>query len=156
MTSLPQFADEVHALKCELASEVLRRSGALRLQVTGSSMLPVVRPGDTLLVEGARAEEVLEGDIVLVGRDRRLCAHRVVRRLGGSRLLTRGDAMAAPDPIVSGEEVLGRVSFIVRNGRRIEASRKKRLLGAVIAALVRRSAVGARIVARLCARYPNY
>ena len=42
---------ESHAVKCELAAEVLRSSGRLRLQVTGWSMLPSIWPGDTLTVE---------------------------------------------------------------------------------------------------------
>jgi len=60
--------NEVHAIKCELASEVLLWSGKLRLRVTGWSMLPSVWPGDTLLVERIGAEEAREGDIVLFGR----------------------------------------------------------------------------------------
>jgi len=46
--SASSFLAETHALKCELAGEVLRSSGRLRLKVSGSSMLPVIRPGDTL------------------------------------------------------------------------------------------------------------
>ena len=41
---------ELEAVKCELAAEVLRSSGELRLRVTGSSMLPAVWPGDELTI----------------------------------------------------------------------------------------------------------
>jgi len=37
-------------LGCELAAEVLRSSGRLRLRATGTSMLPAVWPGDVLSV----------------------------------------------------------------------------------------------------------
>ena len=80
MTSAPQVLDEAHALKCDLAGEVLRSSGTLRLQVMGWSMLPTVLPGDTLVIESAHSNSVCEGDIVLFGRDRRLFAHRVVTK----------------------------------------------------------------------------
>src|SRR5262249_37101837 len=51
-------AGEAHAIKCELAAEVLRFSGRLRLQVGGWSMLPSVFPGDTLLVEWSESAGV--------------------------------------------------------------------------------------------------
>ena len=60
--------DPAHLLKCELAREVLRSSGTLRLRVTGWSMLPTVMPGDTLIVDRAGGG-VSRGDIVLFARD---------------------------------------------------------------------------------------
>jgi signal peptidase I len=139
--------DAMNALKCELASEVLRLSGKLRLCVTGWSMLPSVWPGDTLFVERASASQVTEGDIVLFGRDRRLFAHRVVRGIDkSSKILTRGDAMPQPDPPVSDDALLGRVSLIVRNGKRMAPSRKPRLADRALAAVLRRSLFAARLV----------
>lgn len=139
---------DLNALKCELASEVLRSSGQLRLRVTGWSMLPSVWPGDTLLVERAASDQVSEGDIVLFGRDRRLFAHRVVARgaIDGARTITQGDGMPQPDSPVSDSELLGKVSFIVRNGRRIEPSKTLRVSEQAVAALVRRSESAARMV----------
>ena len=78
MTASPQVFDDAHAVKCELAGEVLRASGRVRLQVTGWSMLPSVWPGDTLVIESVASDAVSEGDIVLFSRERRLFAHRVV------------------------------------------------------------------------------
>ena len=72
-----QPSAELHALKCELAGEVLRSSGRLRLRVTGWSMLPAIFPGDTLVIERANGESLGKGDIVLFHRDRRLFVHRV-------------------------------------------------------------------------------
>jgi signal peptidase I len=145
----PQIFDDSHALKCELAGEVLRSSGTLRLQVTGWSMLPSVWPGDTLVVERANSNAVSEGDIVLFGRDRRLFAHRVVAKRSQpeeSFVVTRGDAMPATDSPVSDDELLGRVCFIVRDGRLIEPSRSLGFSERAVAALVRSSEVGARMV----------
>jgi len=151
---MPAFQDtpDAHALKCEMAHEVIRFSGKLRLQVNGWSMLPSIRPGDTLLVEEAKSGAVREGDIVLFGRNRGLCAHRVVKRLNESKLLTRGDAMPALDPVVPEADLLGRVSFIVRKGKLMIPSRKMGLSEAVVAAAMRRSEVGARVVARVFSR----
>jgi hypothetical protein len=147
MTLSQQPLDRAHALKCELAGEVLRSSGRLRLQVMGWSMLPSVWPGDTLVVDSATSDEVSEGDIVLFGRDRRLFAHRATAKINADRwILTRGDAMPRPDALVGENELLGRVSYIVRNGRRMEPSRRLRFSERAVAALVRRSEIAARVV----------
>jgi len=148
MTSLAA-PDDSHALKCELAGDVLRSSGVLRLRVMGWSMLPAVWPGDTLVIERVDSSAVSEGDIVLFRRDRRLFAHRLVARSnpdGEAKVLTRGDAMPQPDPLVSDHDLLGKVTFIVRNGKCIEPSRTPRLSERAVAALVRSSEVAARVV----------
>jgi signal peptidase I len=149
MTVASPAFDDAHSLKCELAGEVLRSSGTLRLKVMGWSMLPSVWPGDTLVIERANSNTVSEGDIVLFGRDRRLFAHRVVTKSiydGNERVVTRGDAMPAPDSPVSQDELLGKVSFILRNGRCIEPSKTLGFSERAVAALVQRSEIAARVV----------
>ena len=153
MTSSLQDPNDVHALKCELAAEVLCSCGTLRLRVTGWSMLPAVWPGDTLLVESARPGTTREGDIVLFGLERRLFVHRVVKDLGGSRFLTCGDAMCAPDPIIEGHQLLGRVTSIQRNGRRIEPHRRRSVSDRAIAGLVRNSQIAARVLVGVRGRH---
>jgi signal peptidase I len=145
--------DDAHAIKCQLAAEVLRSSGTLRLQVTGWSMLPSVWPGDTLLVDRANSSAVSEGDMVLFARDRRLFAHRVVSKRGHhedsrvvTQIVTRGDAMPAPDSPVSDRELLGKVSSILRNGQWIKPRRSLRFAERAVAALVRSSEIAARVV----------
>jgi signal peptidase len=140
---------EVHALKCELAGEVLSSSGRLRLRVTGWSMLPAIFPGDTLVIEPARSEGVTKGDIVLFRRDGRLFAHRVSGKSGSAsdfQIVTQGDGMANPDPPVSSSQLLGKVSFVVRDGRCLELAQTQRLSMRAVAALVRRSSWAARVV----------
>lgn len=149
MMPAAQLFDDAHALKCELAGEVLRSSGTLRLQVNGWSMLPSVWPGDTLVVERANSSAVSKGDIVLFGRNQRLFAHRVVAKRsheGDLRVVTRGDAMPTPDLPVSEDELLGKVSLIVRDGRCIEPSRSLGFSERAVAAFVRSSEIAARVV----------
>jgi len=115
----------------------------------GWSMLPAVWPGDTLVVESAGSNSVSKGDIVLFGRDRRLFAHRVVSRRSqaeDSQVVTRGDAMPTPDLPLAEDELLGRVSFILRNGKCIKPSRSLRFSERAVAALVRSSEIAARVV----------
>ena len=111
-----------HARACELVDEVLRSFGTVRLQVTGSSMLPSVWPGDTLIIERQGVREVAVGDILLYCRKGRLIAHRVVSKpdtLEKSRVAVRGDAFPGPDELLLYSEILGTVSRIVRGKKSI-------------------------------------
>jgi signal peptidase I len=140
---------ELHALKCELAGEVLRSSGRLRLRVTGWSMLPAIFPGDTLVIERANSESVGKGDIVLVHRDRRMFVHRVSGKSGSARdsqIVTQGDGMPNPDPPVSSSQLLGRVAFVVRDGRCLQLAKSPNFPMRAVSALVRRSFSAARVV----------
>ena len=145
MTDFLETSADAHALKCELASDVLRSSGTLRLQVTGWSMLPALWPGDTIHVERAGVDEVLTGDIVLFGRDQRLFVHRVVKVISDTRLSTQGDAMQAADPVVTRDEFLGRVSLVERNGKSFAPGRNVGIAARISAGLFRRSTFAARV-----------
>jgi hypothetical protein len=101
------MTDASSELKSGLFVEVLRSFGEARLAVTGTSMLPSVRPGDVLEVHRESVAEVMPGEVVLFERE------------GRTLLLTRGDRLKDSDPPVSPEEVLGRVTAIVRGRRRI-------------------------------------
>jgi signal peptidase I len=147
--------EAISALKCELAADVLRSSGKLRLQVMGWSMLPSVLPGDTLLIERTGGEQISTGDIVLFHREGRLFAHRVVtktnrpddRRTISQQIVTQGDGIPWPDPPIGESNLLGKVTLIVRNGRLIEPGKKLDLPQRAISMLVRRSASAARMIA---------
>lgn len=146
----PAFSDAVgHTLRCELAKEVLRSSGTLTLQVTGWSMLPTIFPGDRLVIERNSGESPRNGDIVLVSRDDRLFAHRLVRKGvmdDRLRVWTQGDSMVAPDPPVDEDKMLGKVSAIMRDGKRIRPRRTLRIFERAVAALVQRSDMAGRVV----------
>jgi len=139
--------NDVHGIKCNLAKDVLRSSGKLRLQVAGWSMLPSIWPEDTLIIERASCASISKGDVVLFGREQRLFVHRVVGKPDRSAsVLTKGDAMDVPDSPVGENELLGKVTFIVRNGRLLRPRTKLRIRDRAVAALVRHSETGARAV----------
>lgn len=149
MTSAPQVQDEAHALKCDLAGEVLRSSGTLRLQVTGWSMLPTIWPGDTLVVKRAGDSDIIDGDVVLFSNGRRFVAHRVITKNSGSgkpMVQTQGDALSRRDAPVTHDELLGKVSFIMRKGKRVKPATSLRFPARLVAAIFRRSTFAARVV----------
>jgi signal peptidase I len=140
-------AGHAHALKCELAGEVLRSFGNLRFKATGCSMLPSVWPGDTLVIKRISPGRVRVGDVMLVGRDDRLCAHRVISVAeggGSSRWITQGDANPAPDQPVSEDELLGRVNYLIRAGKLLPVPAQPSMIDQLIAKIVRRSKTAAR------------
>jgi hypothetical protein len=99
------------------------------------------------MIERVEFASLSEGDIVLVDRDRRLFAHRLIKRgVGNSGLLTRGDAMRASDPLVDQRKLLGRVSYILRNGKCIEPRKTLRVSERAVAVLVQHSEIAARVV----------
>ena len=99
--------------KLELATEVLRSGGAIRLQALGTSMLPSVWPGDVLSIEPAPGKDLVLGDIVLAVRDGRFFVHRLIEKRD-CEWITRGDSLPQNDPPLTGAQVLGRVSLIHR------------------------------------------
>lgn len=144
------ITDSRGEVKNDLFLEVLRSFGEAKLAVTGASMLPAIWPGDVLEVRQQSMAEVLPGHIVLFGREGRLFAHRVVEKTGRQDrafLVTRGDCLGKPDPPVCPQELLGRVTAIVRGERRLVP----RLTGwgRVASWLLRRSDFGTRVLLRL-------
>lgn len=115
--------ENLSELKGQLFLEILKSSGQAKLAVTGASMLCSIWPGDVLEVHRQGVAEISPGDVVLIARNGGFSAHRVVEKVvgaGRTLLITRGDALRAPDPPVSPEELLGRVTAILRGGRRLE------------------------------------
>ena len=137
-------------LGCELAEEVLRSFGRLRLRVVGASMLPAVWPGDLLSVRSDDAAEAHPGDIVVFRREGRLVTHRVVERTicqEGIQWVTRGDRVGRNDAPISRRELLGRVTAIERGSRRLTShqSAASRLASWILC----RSDICTRLVLRL-------
>jgi signal peptidase len=122
------------ATRLELAVEVARTFGTLRLRVTGTSMLPAIQPGDLLSIGRVDLRDTSPGEIVLFARGGRLFAHRIVDRGGGASdpyasqpyagkpyIVTRGDRLIENDPPVFQSELLGRVTSIERARSRVRS-----------------------------------
>ena len=145
---MASIADIRNELKGELFRETLKSSGRARLAVTGTSMLPTIWPGDVVEV---RRESVAEiSAVVLCARAGGFLAHRVVGKVlgpSGTVLITRGDALPTPDAPIAPGELLGRVTAILRGGRRIEPRLTR--WGRVAAWILSRSDFCTRVVLHL-------
>lgn len=100
----------------DLAAQLLRRGGRLRIKARGGSMIPFLWDGDVALVTPAAGKEVDVGDVVCYERPPgRLILHRVVAR-DRDRVVAKGDALAFTEVIDRGQ-LLGKVVAVERHGR---------------------------------------
>ena len=99
------------------------RFGALRLKVSGSSMLPNIWPGDVLSIQKATPHDLSPADVVVFRRGSRLIAHRVLTTDldgTGACLATRGDGLEETDLPVRAADVVGRVIRVERGPFRLD------------------------------------
>jgi len=106
-----------------LTTEMLRSFGEVRSVVRGASMVPTLFPGDIVVVRRETAQTARQGEVMLFFRQGFFCAHRLMDRTQESestRLIARGDALGKNDPPFAEDELLGRVTAVIRRGKRIE------------------------------------
>jgi hypothetical protein len=108
----------------ELLSSVLAKDKAFRFQAKGQSMSPFVKDGDVITVSPLRGREPRTGEIVafLHPKSGRAAVHRVVRAAPGTFLL-RGDNSGDAEGPLAAERILGVVTEVVRDGRRVKGIR---------------------------------
>jgi len=117
-------------LLLDLTAELLSRGTTVRFRPSGRSMYPSIREGELITVEPVQPSDVKLGDIVLYRSQRGLIAHRVVgteREQGTStqssvlspHYFLQGDASLSCDQPVAGQQILGRVVRVQRNGRSV-------------------------------------
>lgn len=139
VTKTNRIAGERRAADVVRIGDALKRRGRISLRVHGTSMLPWVRPKDIALIRKISIENVRCGDVVLFRRESHLLVHRIVEKRGSlnaAQLFSKGDAHPTSDGVVEGQELLGRVVRIYRNGRRIDLDAPRQLaLGVFISQL---------------------
>jgi len=105
----------------ELSAEVLGKGGCLRFEARGTSMSPFIRDRDILIVQPADIAFVGAGDVAFYRTTGgRVVAHRVVAAktiAGRPVLIARGDSDSGPGEPVEAEQLLGKITGIVRNGK---------------------------------------
>jgi len=117
-----------------LSADLLHAGIALRFTAQGSSMKPMLRNGDILVVKPVDKHRIKIGDIVLCTvSERRVVVHRVIRKRTGKDglvFLVQGDRVSKPDGWVAEEMVHGRVESAERCGKQIDLLvQQNRLIG---------------------------
>ena len=97
----------------ELVRGVVSARGSVWIRVTGISMNPLIREGDSVLL-APLSRGPRRGDVLFLDIERRPLLHRV-RRIHGGELVTRGDATLTDDAPASTDACVAR-ALAVRRG----------------------------------------
>jgi signal peptidase I len=103
-----------------LIKEYLRGGKTIALGISGKSMRPLIRQGDSILIEKCAPRSFSIGDIITFKKDGKYFTHRLLwttKRGNDIRLVTRGDNEINTDPPVLPVSVLGKVASIQRGHR---------------------------------------
>lgn len=134
-----QIGGERRAGDTARIAESLAVRGRVSLCVHGTSMMPWVRPGDIAMIRTEGAKTLRCGHLVLFRRNSSLFVHRIVNKKGpqdAAQILVKGDAHPTSDGLMEQGELLGRVVWLYREGRRIDLdARGQRALGLFISRL---------------------
>jgi phage repressor protein C with HTH and peptisase S24 domain len=118
---------------------VLAKGKPLRFRARGLSMSPFIKDGDVVTVAPLKGSPPRTGDVVafLHPATGKAALHRVVRAGSGSYFL-KGDNSAETDGALPRERILGLVTRVEREGKRVRLGSRG---GAVIAKLSRSGAL---------------
>lgn len=112
--------------EASLLRETLRQVPAASVTVAGESMAPLLRRGDLIGVAPLVLEQLAPGQVVTFADPLvpgQLQTHRLVAVdtavSGSPRLLTRGDRALTFDPPVAMDQLMGRVLWRQREGRKL-------------------------------------
>jgi len=104
----------------DLLREVLEKRVPIRFRVKGFSMSPFIKDGDMVTVSPFLNGQPHMGDVVTFTnpKTKRLIMHRVVGKRGDSYLI-RADSAIETDGQIPMKNIIGRVTKVERNGKRI-------------------------------------
>ena len=104
-----------------------QRKATLEIRAAGSSMRPLIKEGDILVVKSVAPQKLRRGDIAVFDLGKQLCAHRLIKKnFCANRwvFLAKSDKTFYADTPFSEQDLLGRVSCIQRGRRRINLDAK--------------------------------
>ena len=104
------------AVATSLVMEVLARDGEAWVREATLSMSPLIRPGDEVRLIRPDPGRISRGALIACRRAEGLVLHRVLARTDAG-VVTKGDALASPDPPVGWEEVVAGVAALRRAGK---------------------------------------
>jgi hypothetical protein len=125
----------------ERIADALKRRGRTAIHVRGTSLLPLVRPGDVALIRRDKLENMRSGDVVLMQRGDHLVAKRIGEdedsggagnsgedMLGGGADTQNAAGLSQEqgDQLGEQQELLGKIVRVRRKREKIEVGAKKK------------------------------
>ena len=104
----------------ELLQAVLEKGAQFRFRAKGASMCPFIKDGDVVTISPFAISSPCVGDVVAFVRPdtQKLVIHRVVGKRGHTFLI-KGDNIHVADETVPCANILGRVTKLERDGRKV-------------------------------------
>jgi hypothetical protein len=96
-------------------AELLARHGAVWVREASRSMSPLIREGDEVRLGVPEPQRITQGALIACRQQGGLVLHRVLAS-SEAGVITKGDALASPDPPVGWEDVVARVTALRRAG----------------------------------------
>lgn len=90
--------------------------------IQSESMAPTIQTGDGLELDDATDLQI--GDVVVYRHDRLFICHRI-HGIKGHRIFLRGDAATGTDEEIDVQQVVGRVDWVFREGKRLDIRRSR-------------------------------
>jgi hypothetical protein len=128
-------------------ADELKKHGRTSVHVRGTSLLPLVRPGDVALIRRGKLENMRSGDVVLMQRGDHLIAKRIGEDSGGGAEISGAELSGAgaesQDDSGRGQELrerpemLGKIVRVRREMDEIEVGTKKKTTEAVESVVLR-------------------
>jgi hypothetical protein len=105
----------------ELMQKVLAEGAAFKFRAKGWSMIPFIKDGDVITVSPAGKAKPAVGKVVAFRQPQsgNLVVHRVIGWNDNAFLIQGDNATGEPDGLVIPQDILGCVTRVERNGRRI-------------------------------------
>jgi Peptidase S24-like len=132
----------------ERIADELKKRGRTSIHVRGTSLLPLVRPGDVALIRRDKLENMRSGDLVLMQRGDHLIAKRIGEdedgggaEISGEEFLGSGaesqDVSGRSQELRERPELLGKIVRVRREKDKIELGTKKKTTEAVDSVVLR-------------------
>lgn len=106
-----------------ISIDLLQAGYPLRFTAQGTSMKPLIRDGDIVLVEPINQKKVKPSEIVLfINNQEKLVLHRVIQKWkidGKFQYLLKGDQVRSPDGIFEHSKIFGRLVGLERAEKKI-------------------------------------
>ena len=101
--------------------EELARHGQFIFTVKGRSMLPLIRPGDLVEIEQRPAGRLKRGEAALFKRSGRYVLHRILQVRAEDYVFV-GDNQYRCERGIRDEQILGTLTAVIRDGKRLDTS----------------------------------
>ena len=113
-----------HDVIAEILETDLSFGDVIQLNVVSKSMQPLMTIGDQVIAEITPLDEIQQGDVVVIKRNHDYLTHRVIHQ-NHNTWITKGDNNVLPDPKISQDKIIGRVSIIKKGNHSINLLSKK-------------------------------